>query len=211
MKKMTALMSVAALAGVSTTASADVANFIATEVSANTWQIYVDITGGDSGGLASYGFNVVDLANPGSVSYTDNVLGNFNLTFQPTGFADDIQATLGADAYTVSQSQTAAANPAFNVGVAPVLIEGTNVIPGNQNIDLADPALLGTLTVGEALDASNFQFTATLFNDSGNGGTANLLGTQAFTITSTVTPVPEPGSLALLGLGGLLIARRRRG
>ena len=31
------------------------------------------------------------------------------------------------------------------------------------------------------------------------------------TINGTVALVPEPGSLALLGLGGLLIARRRRG
>ena len=33
-----------------------------------------------------------------------------------------------------------------------------------------------------------------------------------FVVTgSTLSAVPEPGSLALLGLGGLLIARRRRG
>ena len=30
-------------------------------------------------------------------------------------------------------------------------------------------------------------------------------------VVANTTPIPEPGSLALLGLGGLLIARRRRG
>lgn len=33
---------------------------------------------------------------------------------------------------------------------------------------------------------------------------------QAYTVTIDATEVPEPGSLALLGLGGLMIARRRR-
>ena len=42
----------------------------------------------------------------------------------------------------------------------------------------------------------------------GDLSTGNGRGVAAV-LTGTV--IPEPGSLALLGLGGLLIARRRRG
>ena len=37
------------------------------------------------------------------------------------------------------------------------------------------------------------------------------LAFYAISDTLTVTEVPEPSSIALLGLGGLMIARRRRG
>ncbi|MEO0474886.1 MAG: PEP-CTERM sorting domain-containing protein [Planctomycetota bacterium] len=72
-----------------------------------------------------------------------------------------------------------------------------NVGPVNTNDDdFADitgiaPDVNGEITI-----------TATSINgSSGNGGALNLL---------VVTAVPEPGSLALLAVGGVLIARRRR-
>ncbi|MEM1356392.1 MAG: PEP-CTERM sorting domain-containing protein [Planctomycetota bacterium] len=72
-----------------------------------------------------------------------------------------------------------------------------NIGPVNTNDDdFADitgiaPDVNGEITI-----------TATSINgSSGNGGALNLL---------VVTAVPEPGSLALLSLGGVLIARRRR-
>ncbi|MEM1099822.1 MAG: PEP-CTERM sorting domain-containing protein [Planctomycetota bacterium] len=39
----------------------------------------------------------------------------------------------------------------------------------------------------------------------------NVWSSQIFDITLTSAPIPEPGSLALVGMGGLaLVARRRR-
>lgn len=44
----------------------------------------------------------------------------------------------------------------------------------------------------------------------GDNGNTTFAAAQDLTFYITGTAVPEPGSLALLGLGGLLIARRRR-
>jgi len=58
----------------------------------------------------------------------------------------------------------------------------------------------GSISNYPSAASANFSFNAYLLGD-GTGGTV--------TVESVL--VPEPGSLALLGLGGLLIARRRRG
>ncbi len=81
-------------------------------------------------------------------------------------------------------------------------------------------ARLGVRTV--AGSGGNAALWETLWNDGiltidgGNAGnfsdhfvTSGTPGTSDYSIQTI--PVPEPGSLALLGLGGLMIARRRRG
>ena len=47
--------------------------------------------------------------------------------------------------------------------------------------------------------------------DLGLGGTASIVGNLNREYSMQFTTVPEPGSLALLGLGGLCVLRRRRG
>jgi hypothetical protein len=60
-----------------------------------------------------------------------------------------------------------------------------------------------TVTESNLYVAANIQDRGT-FTDTSAGSELNI-------DRVTLTAVPEPGSLALLGLGGLLIARRRRG
>lgn len=83
-----------------------------------------------------------------------------------------------------------------------------NIGQQSTNVDLALSGLTG-LTATTVTFTINGQFGVNTDFTSGNDQTR-----QAFldnlTLTGTVAPVPEPGSLALLGIGGLLIGTRRR-
>lgn len=75
-------------------------------------------------------------------------------------------------------------------------------LAGNSTLNLgAGASTVGALSIA-GNDVAADTYTTAELTDLGFGG--------SFTGDGTLTIIPEPGSLALLGLGGLLIARRRR-
>ena len=154
-------------------------------------------------------FNVDPGANNAINGSDDALDGTFTLTapgsyeslqFLYFGASGGLTATLNfADASSteyeviasVTDWQATSANNAFDSKSASARRDNGNYLPlWLREFDL-------TLSAGDQLKTINSIDIA--------------IGNRASVLAVSGTVVPEPGSLALLGLGGLLIARRRRG
>ena len=181
------------------------------ETSPGTWDVLAEVTTEGNRGLSSYDVTVA--GTPATdISYAQNSLSTTKPSGANVGFAAASKGAIGEEAtstrFNAGSFQNAPGSddaPILDIGKEPVQVDSLapSVI---SPVDLEVPALLGTFTTPEGLTAENFQATAPgLFNAAGDGfyqGTTNL--------TTTVNPIPEPTSLALLGLGGLALFTRRK-
>jgi hypothetical protein len=217
MFKKTAL--VTALAGLALTGAANAALVIDTDTDGTDWLIQTTETGGSQ----TFEGNSVTSTASRTGTWSRGVVGQpaYGFIQHSTGGAGDPAAATATGTWTFSNlaagqydvATTFKANGASNVrhtvqGVE-VLVDqsgqpGANEGPSFTTNYVGDRpfdynfVIIDTVTV-----AANGSITVTIDN-------SNNTGTLAMDSVG-LTLVPEPGSLALLGLGGLMITRRRRG
>lgn len=185
------------------------------ETSVGNWEVFVGVTdtASETAGLSAYSVWVVDVA-AGTCSWTQNALSVADsLTsppyFQSVGFLD------ASSSDTVYPSTT---TPSFNAGsyqnagdtaitgIGEIAVNRTGTLAGT--VTLGVPAKMGTLTTPAGLGEANFSaFSSGLLNADNTDYVSPMV-----VPTFEVNPIPEPATLAVLGLGVLsfLVARRRR-
>ena len=150
--------------------------------------------------------------NSGSFSDRENLDGAANEGVGVTHSGGNIRAVYWDNAGGRTESAATSlsignANPASALVVMKIDWTGSGetltLYAPDTNLNLGAP--IATLATASNLTQTGFNNLAVQLKDTSKVDEIRFGATSA-----DVLPIPEPGSLALLGLGGLLIARRRR-
>ena len=202
MKKILIAMLVTCLMAVGVQAAT--VTFTVGETSAGVWDVYADVTGSDTVGLAGYAL-LVDAAS-GTCGYTENALATLTgagVIGMQNPTAQDVSGGYNIGNYQVNGSEIQ------SIGMSAVYV--ASLLPTvYPDVNLAAHALLGTVTTPTSVVFADWSLD-------GVGATAFSLNLGDTDPNNDIVPdtsvilLPEPATLMVL-LGGVvvgLIGRRR--
>lgn len=176
---------------------------------------FPNLNTGNATATQNSGLGQTEIRNVTSVAANDGNQGSFGRakSFFTTTFTVDVPTPWELSGSWVFSSNNLPTGPAHGTLVASLVEQGGGTLY-SLNYDSwtgpIDPAAISGVFngAGTLVPGQNYIFTLNITEEM-NGLPGNFLGTGSF--DATLSFVPAPSAAALLGLGGLIAGRRRRG